>query len=303
MLTHTVEKLDRRVYRHTLTYAAFEGSRFPQSVVFRTYNAKLSKHEKRNAMLGICPRTRRPVINPILYKMGQAYSPKYWTMKRTELTVRRATVNGARSILHCSKRDARARKIMVARDYEADGLTVTVPMFKAYDLDRWQEKRIAYRQAKYTKSYPATVWFDVVTEDEDTYETDSLGEFKRNWEPGAVNHYARQHGRDGEDNHTCKWYLPPITYREHYDGLQETGYSKADADLMARGYVLADYERALTYGDSWSYVYVTVNAYIDDQLVGSASGGMVESDCVDSVLDDLKQEAVDQIDPALLATE
>jgi hypothetical protein len=149
-------------------------------------------------------------------------------------------------------------------------------------------------------AYPDFIRFEVEQTEDDYNDYDTLGKFTDRWEPGAINHFAKQYGYDGQSRDTCKWFVPANDYASVRRDLIKMNYGKTQADAAAREYVAQDYKRAATYGDHWSNLIVTVTAYVGSMEVGSASLGGVESDgdqaYMTEIENDLRAEIMSELD-------
>jgi hypothetical protein len=113
-----------------------------------------------------------------------------------------------------------------------------------------------------------------------------LGEFTDRQEPGAV---PNPEGR--YDSRLYRWFVPAITEDEHYRGLRDLKFGRAQARDLARSYVRQDLELARDYAP----VIATVTAHRAGVELGSASlGGIDDEDYARSwdVLGDLASEAL-----------
>ena len=291
-------------YLHSMTYTATPTTRFPNSIKFYTQRAKLGKREKRLALTKLYQgaKVTRRLYHPDLVKLGQAYSPKRWQRAKLDLKLARSSVNVTKSILKCSKQDARSRKVTIALDRQHDAAMVTVPLFKSYDLEKAQAKRREYISRKHTQptvNYPDYVTFDVTQEVDDYPDVSYYGEFTNKWEPGAINHYAKQFGRDGESSDFAKWFVPCNSYESQRDSLTRYGYSRADADLLAREYVERDYDRLNKfYNGDWCELFVTVTARIGNVVLGDNSCGIESDQDIDGLIADLTSEIMNGWEPS-----
>jgi hypothetical protein len=99
-------------------------------------------------------------------------------------------------------------------------------------------------------------------------DTSYLGEMNYRWRPGAI----------ADDENKQTYFHPAISIQSHRDSLNKMGYSKGVAEEMARGYVYHDKKRLMSYGDSWSYVGLKVEVYLDGIELASDSVYGIESD-------------------------
>lgn len=72
-----------------------------------------------------------------------------------------------------------------------------------------------------------------------------LGYFTNDWEEGAI-------VSDRFDSRLCKWFVPQVTVREHFEGLKRY-YSRSESWRLANEYARRDMETAREY-----YIYVIV---------------------------------------------
>lgn len=286
-------------------YHVFTDETSGKSISASSKQPNISKHLKRLALTRLYASKRSPKRwEPTPCATIPCYDQAKWITRKADLMIRRSSIRKIARVNKISKQDAQTLKKRIARKYEADGLQYNVPMFGTFDLDASHNK---VSKARYAKQYPAkqTVYpsfirFEVEQIDDNDCEFDHLGEFTHRWEPGAINHYAKQHRYDGRDSGTYKWFVPANSYESHCTGLRKMGYSKTDSDLMARSYVEQDYKRMASYGESWFYVGVKVTAYVGDTEIGSDSAWGIESDsdkaCFDEVEADLKSQVMSEID-------
>lgn len=291
----------RPLYEHSFSYGDRTFRRLdirPQAskFVIRLAKEKLFQNNRSNLRKSAC-------------QLG-SYYPEKWARLRKELTIRRASLNVAKSILGFSK--AKTRKIKMNMAYEKPAHRfyyksdrVTVPYFGSCKVNEYNGKfanmlHVKRHAAKYPPTvYPDFIRFEVETKTDDYADTSDLGEFTDRWEPGAINHFAKQYGYDGQSSNTCKWFIPAQTYADVRRDLIEMNMGKTDADRLAREYVERDYKRAATYGDHWSMYCMTVTAYVGNTEIGSASLFGIESDSGDYLAEverELKDEALANID-------
>jgi hypothetical protein len=71
-----------------------------------------------------------------------------------------------------------------------------------------------------------------------------LGEYTDKYQTGAIKRY-------NAGNREYKYFIPGISYKEHWESLHKMGYSKGNCDYLARLYNQQDYKRmeALNNGD------------------------------------------------------
>jgi hypothetical protein len=289
-------------YRHFATYG-------DQTLYFaRLPSPKLSKRLVRAAKMKLF-RNMRPQVkghpDSIWYTIDR-YNPERWRVMRADLRLRRATINQAKTILQTSKCAARNCKIKLGYKY-TDRLSVTVPQFGVFNIEASKQK---LEQAKEQKraatrtpvTFPDFIRFEIKQVDDYDGDSSFLGQFTNHWEPGAINHYAKQYGHDGKDSHTYKWFVPENSYESQKQALRKCGFCKVDADRIARFYTEQAYKRANDYGDQWSFVGVVVTAYVGETEVGEASLWGIETDSgqayFDEIAYDLKCEIVHSLDIA-----
>lgn len=118
--------------------------------------------------------------------------------------------------------------------------------------------------------------FVATIHDDDDYDTSTLGTFTDRYEEGAIDHVS-------VERHAYKWFVPARKHREIVAELVASGRTRRAAKGMATRYIRADYERARTYGDTWSGVYIVVEAFRGDgeTPVATDSLGGFESDAGD----------------------
>ena len=98
----------------------------------------------------------------------------------------------------------------------------------------------------------------------------SIGKFTDKWSPDVIT-------RRNTSRREYKYYLPMITYVEHFRDLRKT-HSKQEADTLARQYVREEFQRAENYGQDWGTYIVWVRAFRHGIELGSTSVGGVDSD-------------------------
>lgn len=131
-------------------------------------------------------------------------------------------------------------------------------------------------------------------------DTSWIGTYQDEWTEGA---FDRFRGKDGVWRE-YRYFVPAISYQEHYKGLRDMKYGRTQADLLAREYTRRDFERmeALDEG-AWCFLVLSATAYRNGIELGSASVCGVESDSDEAhhreTFDDLIAEAVDDAKTAL----
>lgn len=125
---------------------------------------------------------------------------------------------------------------------------------------------------------------EVVRDDDNSSTSDYLGKFSDSWTADAVK--MRENTRANE----YQYFIPAITYREHYKGLRELKYGRAQADQMAREYVHRDMERLRELGETWGFLGVQATVYLNSvELAESAVWG-IEDDSDDEYVDETAAE-------------
>lgn len=180
---------------------------------------------------------------------------------------------------------------------------------KIYNLDSYKNKKQAILQARRNQpidSFPDFIRFEIEEKEDNDPDLSYLGEFTDKWEPGALNHFAKQYGHNGRDNREYKWFVPCNTYASHRKGLIEMKYGKVLADSLAREYVAQDYKRSKDYGTYWYMVGIVVTAYVNDIEIGTASLWGIETDSDESykteTIEELKHEIMASIDLKAIQT-
>jgi hypothetical protein len=124
---------------------------------------------------------------------------------------------------------------------------------------------------------------------------DHLGRFTETWEEGAISHHGKsRYGGRGEP----KWYIPEESVESIRKYYSSVGYSKQQAEEMARYQIEQDYQRADAFGHEWHYNTVVATASRCGVTLGEACMGGVESDADDGYL----QEVVDELAEEAVAT-
>lgn len=100
-----------------------------------------------------------------------------------------------------------------------------------------------------------------------------MGKFTSNWVPGAIAHEPARHDRT-----LHRWFVPGISYEEHFNQLIIMKYGKSEADRLARQYVKRDYDRLRKYGDDWEMLGVIVTVSLSDVEFAENSLWGIESD-------------------------
>lgn len=100
------------------------------------------------------------------------------------------------------------------------------------------------------------------------------------------NHAIINHPRDRNSH---KYFVPEITFQDHFVGLRDTHYSKQDAYVLARKYVRDDMKRAR----DWSPYFLIVSVNRAGVELASESLGGIDD------LDHAWSEAETQINEAL----
>jgi hypothetical protein len=126
-------------------------------------------------------------------------------------------------------------------------------------------------------------------------DTSMLGAYTDKYE----NHAIKRHniGR-----HEYKYFVPGMTYQDHWDGLHKMGYSKGNCDTLARQYNQQDYQRMerLNRGD-WCYMGIEAVAEIHvpsgigySQIQHIESGGLwgIESDAGNDYIKEIEAEEI-----------
>ena len=124
-----------------------------------------------------------------------------------------------------------------------------------------------------------------------------LGEFTRNWAPGAIHH-------DYLDSMTFDWFVPTSTEDEHFRGLRQMKYGRRAAHELARSYVRQDYKRLREYGVYWWSVGIVVTVSRAGIELGDASVWGIESDSDEGYLTEMALDLVgDALEQARAALE
>lgn len=76
---------------------------------------------------------------------------------------------------------------------------------------------------------------------------DDLGSYSENWAPGAIDRFKGKPGR--HDRNRYRYFIPTYSYEERFENYHSMGYSKFDADVMARKAIKADFKRAEQYNN------------------------------------------------------
>ncbi len=129
---------------------------------------------------------------------------------------------------------------------------------------------------------------------DDDAATSYLGKYG-DYEQGAIK-------RDPNDvrRNDYAYFIPGMSYKDHYDGLRKMGYSKGEADYLARSYTYQDYRRMerLNRGD-WLYMGIEAEAMIKYPIGGGnyrlqrfTSGGLwgIESDSGDDYITEVEND-------------
>ncbi len=77
-----------------------------------------------------------------------------------------------------------------------------------------------------------------------------LGEYSDRWQPGAID---RKHRVSGWSNRQLRYFIPGNSYKDHWDGLHNMGYSRGNCDYLARQYVMQDFQRMERYANGDLY--------------------------------------------------
>ena len=118
----------------------------------------------------------------------------------------------------------------------------------------------------------------------------ALGRFTDRWQPGAIDHWARGHHPGYRDARTFRWFVPCNSYRDHHGGLRRLNFGRHEAHVLARSYVLGDYQRARQMGESWDPISVCVTVLRAGVELAHASCGGIESDCGEKYLTEMAHE-------------
>jgi hypothetical protein len=133
---------------------------------------------------------------------------------------------------------------------------------------------------------------------DDNPDSSYLGKYSDQWQVGAIKRYNA-----GWNEY--KYFIPAISYKEHWKDLHKMGYSKGNCDYLARSYNYQDYRRMerLNNGD-WCYIGIRAKAEVSYPIFGNShrlehftSGGLygIESDSDNSYIKEIEQEQLDDL--------
>lgn len=132
-----------------------------------------------------------------------------------------------------------------------------------------------------------------------------IGEFTSDYQDSDDIKRGSVFEHDKGNHRTHDFFVPTISVSEHRKGLQEIGYSKGEAERLARSYCRSDYERilALERGD-FCFIGITAEACVsyptgnngDRRLEWLSSGGLwgIESDSGE-YLNEIEQEQLSDL--------
>ena len=73
-----------------------------------------------------------------------------------------------------------------------------------------------------------------------------LGKYVDRWEHGAID---REHRARNWTSRQYRYFVPAISYEEHWKSLHAMGYSKGDCEYLARKYNFEDFKRMEKYAE------------------------------------------------------
>lgn len=78
-----------------------------------------------------------------------------------------------------------------------------------------------------------------------------LGEFSNQWQEGAIDRFNSPRAYVENRRNEYRYFVPCNSIESHREGLIRLGYSKGNADFLARSYVMEDFETYESYGRNW----------------------------------------------------
>lgn len=97
-----------------------------------------------------------------------------------------------------------------------------------------------------------------------------------------------------KNSNAMPFFKPFTSFKSHYDSLRKRNYGRREAADLARACVIADYERALSYGDEWESTFITVKVKKDGVTYGKASLFGTESDSDESYIKEIVYDLLDE---------
>jgi hypothetical protein len=167
---------------------------------------------------------------------------------------------------------------------------------------RWAKMATAEFKRKFERDGFA---FEVHTEYDDccSYDLDHLGTWTDEWEPGAIDHRAREGRNAWAERSTYRWFVPQVSEADRREMYHKDGASRHEAYTKARASVMEDYERAWSCGEQWSMMRMIVTASRSGIELGRAVIHGIESDGEEShfaeTAEELSYEAQDEAEAAL----
>lgn len=121
-------------------------------------------------------------------------------------------------------------------------------------------------------------------------DTSMLGTFTDKWSPDVIK-------RRNPDRNGYRYFDPGISYREHYKGLRDMHYGRADANRLAREYVQTDMQRAETLGTEWTMWSVSLTVSRRGITLASAGVGGVDAEPEDDYYEELVRDLLSEAIP------